>query len=399
VHTPGTHTFMAAAKAPSSKYKYLLGTPAQPVDCIGGIALGSVSPDSNVIKVNAKWIAVPWKITGTLGIIDINTKGALPEEIPLLVQEDTINEFAFNPFNNDMIATACQDGSSKIWAIPPEGLKSNLGDPIATLASHTKRLMFLDWHPLASNVLLTASADEVKLWDVATGSVQLDFPKVYKGQVTSVAWNYDGSNCATASKDKALRIVDPRSNSVAAETQAHTGAKGWRVVWCGNRDRLLSVGFTKEAGREISLWDPRALAKPINVVKLDVSPAAPMPFYDPDCNVLYLGSKGEGAIKLYEVTDSSVNFLSDYKSAQPASGMAMQSKWVCDPMKCEVAKCMKLTAQGQIIPIRFEVPRSNMNLFHEDLYPDSFDGQPVMTSDDWFGGRSQGPTLIPVKPK
>lgn len=51
-----------ANKGTSSKYKYLNGTAAQPTECIGGISVGAVSPDSNVIKSNATWIAVPWKV-------------------------------------------------------------------------------------------------------------------------------------------------------------------------------------------------------------------------------------------------------------------------------------------------------------------------------------------------
>lgn len=160
------------------------------------------------------------------------------------------------------------------------------------------------------------------MWDVASEQVITDFPKVYKGQVhlfrfllfflsfienisffikvTSVSWNYDGSVCATASKDKALRVVDPRGSSVAAEVQAHTGAKGklfiilylyylnliililifvgWRAVWCGKLDRIATVGFTKGAERELMLWDARNLGKALNTTRLDVSPAAPLPF-------------------------------------------------------------------------------------------------------------------------
>jgi len=388
-----------AGKAPSSKYKYLNGVAAQPTECIGGLAVGAISPDSNVIKSNQKFIAVPWKVPGAIGVVSTSTKGTIPEEIPLITQEDGINEFNFNPFDDYLIAAASQDGAARLYKIPDDGLTKDITTPTATLSGHTKRLMYVDWHPLALNVLVTATTDEVKLWDVGAEKPVTDFPKVYKGQVTSVTWNYDGSVCATASKDKALRVVDPRSASVAGEVQAHTGVKGWRAVWCGKNERILTVGFTKGAERELSLWDPRALAKSVNTTKLDVSPAAPLPFYDPDTGVLYLGSKGEGAIKLYEVTDSGFVYLNDYKSNSPATGMSGQPKWVVDVMKCEVARFFKLTAAGQVIPLRFEVPRANLQLFHDDLYPDTFDGKPVVDASAWFGGETQPPTRMSMKPK
>eukprot|EP00026_Physarum_polycephalum_P002569 Phypoly_transcript_02576.p2 GENE.Phypoly_transcript_02576~~Phypoly_transcript_02576.p2 ORF type:complete len:389 (+),score=74.22 Phypoly_transcript_02576:1524-2690(+) len=387
-----------AGKATSSKYKYLNGVAAQPTECIGGINAGAVSPDSNVIKSNTKFIAVPWKVPGAIGVVSTTTKGTIPEEIPLITQEEAINEINFNPFNDHIIAAASADGAARLYTIPDEGLTKDITTPTATLSGHSKRLMYVDWHPLVNNVLLTATNDEVKLWDVSSQSVATEFPKVYKGQVTSVSWNYDGSVCATASKDKALRIVDPRANSIAAEVAAHTGAKGWRAVWCGKSERIATVGFTKGAERELALWDPRSLAKALNVTKLDVSPAAPLPFFDVDTNVLYLGSKGEGSIKLYEVTESGFVYLSDYKSNAPAAGMSMQPKVIVDVMKCEVARFYKLTAAGQVIPLRFEVPRANLNLFHDDLFPDTFDGQPVSEAAAWFSGENRAPGLRRMQP-
>jgi len=390
---------MSASKGP--KYKYLFGTPSQATDNIGGIALGSVSPDSNVIKANKKFIAVPWKVPGTLAVIDAATKGALPEEIPLIAQDDGINEFNFHPFHDNIIATAAQDGSVKLWNVPDGGLTADNTTPVANLHGHSKRLMYVDWHPLANNVLLSATADEVKLWDAEAGQVSAEFPKVHKGQVTSVVWSYDGSLAATAAKDKALRVFDPRGGAVVAEqANAHGGAKGWRAVWLGARERILSVGYTKAAEREISIWDIRNLAKYVSTSKLDSSPAAPMPFYDPDISVLYLASKGEGSIKLYEVSEiDALVFLSDFKSPQPAAGMAVLPKaGVVDVMKCEVARFLKLTAQGQVVRIRFEVPRSNLAIFHDDIYPNTFDGRPTSESGAWFAGETNPPRLTSLRP-
>jgi len=362
--------------------------------------LGSVSPDSNVIKANKKFIAVPWKLTGTLAVIDAATKGALPEEIPLIVQDDGINEFNFNPFLDNLIATACQDGSVRLWNVPDGGLTNDLAAPVASLAGHSKRVVYVDWHPLANNVLVSATADEVKLWDVEAGKVAVELPKVHKGQVTSVTWSYDGSLAATAAKDKSLRVFDPRGAAVVAEGVAHGGAKGWRALWLGARERILSVGYTKSAEREISIWDVRNLGKSVSSLKLDASPAAPMPFYDPDIAVLYLASKGEGAIKLYEVADNdALVYLSDFKSAQPAAGTAILPKaGVVDVMKCEVARFLKLTAQGSIIRIRFEVPRSNLALFHDDIFPDTFNGQPTSDPGAWFAGETNPPRLTSLRP-
>jgi len=260
-------------------------------------------------------------------------------------------------------------------------------------------LTIVEWHSLARNVLVSGAGDgQLKFWDVEANAANLELND-HKGQVTSISWSYDGALCATACKDKQLRTIDPRSNSVAGEVTAHQGAKGWRSLWLGNLDRIVSVGFSKAAQRELSLWDVRKLGAALVTINLDVSPAAPMPFFDVDTRVLYLASKGEGAIKTYEIVSSAPHVvpLSEFKSPTPASGMAMLPKWTVEPMKCEVAKFLKLTSQGQVVPLRFEVPRQNMNFFHDDLYPDTWDGMPTVDAAGWFGGATNSPSLRAIK--
>lgn len=42
-----------------------------------------------------------------------NTKGTIPEEIPLISQEEGINEISFNPFDDHLIAAASSDGAAR----------------------------------------------------------------------------------------------------------------------------------------------------------------------------------------------------------------------------------------------------------------------------------------------
>lgn len=54
-----------------------------------------------------------------------------------------------------------------------------------------------------------------------------------KDSVQHVKWNYNGSLLATATKDKLIRIVDPRAPKVVGETLAHEGSKGMKIEWMG----------------------------------------------------------------------------------------------------------------------------------------------------------------------
>lgn len=46
-------------------------------------------------------------------MVSTATKGTIPEEIPLITQEEAINEINFNPFDDHVIAAASADGAAR----------------------------------------------------------------------------------------------------------------------------------------------------------------------------------------------------------------------------------------------------------------------------------------------
>jgi WD40 repeat protein len=61
----------------------------------------------------------------------------------------------------------------------------------------------------------------------------------------SMSWKGDGSMLATTSKDKIVRIFDPRQQTVVQETPSHDNIKDSRIIWLGNSDRIATTGFSK----------------------------------------------------------------------------------------------------------------------------------------------------------
>jgi len=47
----------------------------------------------------------------------------------------------------------------KLWRVPEGGLTENLTEWFAELIGHSKKISYIEWHPSASNVLLSAGAD------------------------------------------------------------------------------------------------------------------------------------------------------------------------------------------------------------------------------------------------
>jgi len=311
-----------------------------------------------------------------------------------------VNDVAFDPFDDHLLVTASQDTKAHIWRIPEGGLTQSISQPERSFAGHRSRLILVDYHPYARGVLLTVGADkDVKLWDVEAGAERLTLPKEHRDIVVSFSWNEDGSQLATFSKDKKVRTFDPRANAMSADVTAHEGTKGGRLTWLKSLDKLLTTGITKQSDREFSLWDPRNLGTPLANLKHDVGSSVILPYFDEDTHIIHLAGKGDGLIKMYEVTDDSPHFLAllDYKSNKPQSGLAFLPKKCCNVMECEVNRFVKLTT-SEVLPISMTIPRQNKSIFQDDIFPHTYDGQPTGNAEEWFGGATNPPNKVSLEP-
>lgn len=85
--------------------------------------------------------------------------------------------------------------------------------PLATLKGHKKRVDVIRFHPTAGEVLATGSQDKtVRVWDSAAESEKYNYE--FADMIFSIDWNYNGSLIVLTSRDKKVRIFDPRGNTI-----------------------------------------------------------------------------------------------------------------------------------------------------------------------------------------
>jgi coronin-1B/1C/6 len=385
----------------SSKYRHVFGTAAKKELIFDGIKPSKSAWDSNKVTANTKYIGVIWDAGGggAFCVLNQNKPGKLGPNLPLIVGHSAdVLDIDFNPFNESLIASASEDGYAKIWQIPEGGLTANVSTPVQSLSGHKRKVGTVNFSPVANNVLATSSTDfSVKIWDIEAGDAKIDVSG-HSDIIQSLAWNYDGTLIATAAKDRKVRSVDPRSNHIVAEVEAHAGVKGMRVLWLGKSNRLFTTGFSKTSERQYSLWEPRNFSKALTTVNIDTASGIIMPFYDNDTQVLFLAGKGDGNIRYYELVDEDpyLYFLSEYKSSTPQRGMGAIPKLGVDVSTCEIAKLLKLGATS-VEPISFQVPRKS-DIFQDDLYPDTFGTDPALSANEWFSGKTATPKLVSLAP-
>jgi coronin-1B/1C/6 len=246
--------------------------------------------------------------------------------------------------------------------------------------------------------LATSGLDyKVKLWDIETGAEKFNVDH-HAGIIQSVEFNNDGSTIATSCKDKKLRVIDPRSNTVAGEVEAHAGVKGGRCTWLGDKDKIFTVGFSKTSERCMSVWDPKSLKEPLKTESIDQAAGIIMPFYDNGSSVLFLAGKGDGSIKYFEIVEDNkiIHFLSQYGSTTPQQGMAAMPKRGCNVSTNEIMRLYKAMATV-IEPISFTVPRKS-DVFQEDLFPDAPSNEPALSASEWVSGANKAPKLRSLAP-
>jgi len=335
---------------------------------------------------------------GAFAVLDADKKGKLGQ-FPLVTgHSGEVLDIEFSPFNDNVVASCSDDGYAKLWKIPEGGLTEAMNTPVQSLSGHKRKVGTVNWNPVANNVLATSSADyTIRIWNVESGQTIFDIPG-HTDIIQSASWNYTGEIMATASKDKNVRVVDPRANAIVATVEAHPGVKGMRCLYLGNKDKLFTMGFSKTSERQFCLWDPRKLGESVRTENIDTAAGIIMPFFDNDTSVLFLAGKGDGNIRYYEVVDEApyIHFLTEFKSATPQRGMGWTPKLAMDLSGCEIARMLKVTATA-VEPVSFSVPRKS-DIFQEDLYPPTFCGEPTLTTDEWASGKNGEPRLIQLKP-
>jgi len=386
----------------SSKYRHVFGKAYKKEKCYDNIKLSRNAWDTNYITCNLKFFAVCWEAAGggSFVVIHWENKGKLKTDYPLVAgHKAAVLDIEFNPFHDNIIASASEDGTAKLWNIPDGGLTDTMREPVQNLTGHKRKVGTVNWNPTANNILATSSTDyAIKLWDVEKGQAKFTIDG-HGNIIQSLAWNYEGSMIVTSCKDKKMRIVDPRSSSITAEVVAHEGVKGSRACYLGRTGKVFSTGFSKSSDRQFSLWDPANLSKPLAEENVDTASGILMPFFDTDTNVLYLAGKGDGNIRYYEVTDegSKIYYLSQYQSSVPARGMCMLPKVGVKVGKCEITRLNKLTVSS-MEPISFQVPRKGgEDVFQDDIFPPTAVPEATVTAEEWLGGQTVAPKLVSLE--
>jgi len=390
-----------------SKFKYIQGKSAHKSEHITNIRnLSTMWPsECNGFQINSKYAAfILTGNSGNIGIVELNKPGRLPDTvINCIINKTKLSDFTWDPFDDDVIAVACDDGIVRVWTIPEGGLISSLTEPDVELKGHIERLYCIKYHPYAKNVLASASYDRtIKLWNIETGEAV----KSLTGNTDllfSMSWSPCGNKLAAICKDGFVRIYEPLVSEqpiVQSKVGPASGSKAARIEWALNGTHIFISGFAKGNSRQIFLLKSDDLSQ-VACEDISCSPSLLIPYFDPDTNVVYLFAKGEETVYLYEIQEDAPYFqvLSPYKPDGLHYAFAFLPKHLCDIKSVEINKSHRLTKDNRIEAISFTVPRTKQSFFQDDIFPDTvYRGQPYLQAAEWFNSQAFELRYITLKP-
>ncbi|KAL4230650.1 Coronin-7 [Mactra antiquata] len=388
-----------------SKCKYLKGVSEHPSKHIVNIRklCRTLPGQSNIFCANNKRCAFPIEGSGGLvAILELGKPGRLPDTgVPVVQNGSKVNDFMFDPFDDNRILVGCDNAKVYVWTLPDDGLTETLTDYDSYLMSHTEKIYFLRFHPLAKDVVLTASYDlTIKIWDLSDNTEQIELLS-HEDEIFSAEWSPDGKYIATVCKDKKIRIYDPRTSQEPIKVgTGPDGSRGARIVWVLNMKYLFVSGFNKSSQRLLSIYSVEKLDKALYSFELEVSPAVLVPKYDEGTNTIFLTGRGEGTILAIEVSEEYPHLypLETTKLDGLHQSIDIMSKTTCNVRNVEIARLWRLT-QTAIEPISFTVPRVKTDYFQDDLFPPVVNNsKPIMSSQEWFSGVNKIPEKISLRP-
>ena len=110
---------------------------------------------------------------GRVGVWPLEKKGRLPTKVWSCICGSEVTDFSFDPFNDNKVAVACEDGKIRVFDIPKDGLNQDLSE-YTGISAHSNRISLIAYHPLVKGLLVSSSPErgtcKLKIWNMNTKS-------------------------------------------------------------------------------------------------------------------------------------------------------------------------------------------------------------------------------------
>jgi WD40 repeat protein len=233
-----------------------------------------------------------------------------------------IKSLAFAP--DGVLVSTANDGAVLAWNLTPEWKVERTigtGEAGSPLTDRVNAVAFSpDGKQLATGSGEPSRGGELKVWDVATGQLLHDFPKVHSDAVLSVAFSPDGLSLASGAADKMARVTELTSGKIIRNFEGHTHHV-LGVSWSADGRTLATAG----ADGMVKIWDVTTGDRKKNIEGYDKEVTA-VSFVGASANLLT--SSGDSKVRLVGVDGKEVRLFPEVVDFMESAAVSADGKLV-----------------------------------------------------------------------
>ena len=321
-----------------SKFKNALGDEKK--EKFTNCSVSSVSTEGRLIAVNCNFLAMSWSNVGEIVVVDSCTPKSIHMNTPRIKGHRAASlDLEFSPFSTDLLAASFDDGDVLLYKIPEGGLQENMTQEVQLYKKHTKKVPFVTFNPIASDVVCSAAFNgEIHVWNALQGETVCEVNA--EDTPTWVSWSPSGVLIGATTKNKFVHIFDPRNNKEIMKHQVNEGFQSAKFGWIDN-DTFVTTSWDKTGSKNLKLWDLRKVnedltSSEVTSIKIDTSKTVTTPYVDRESKLVYTIGKGEAYIHYYDYSEGTFKKGIDYKGSEPSISSVMFERKCMDYNKNEV---------------------------------------------------------------
>lgn len=384
-----------------SLYRHVYGEPQKYEEAYADVFVSSNQIDTNMLAANSKYFAFPYETRGggAFGVLKVGGSGKIGTSAPLFSGHTRpVLDVAFSPFNENIVASASEDATIRLWKITETAGKIDAqhDKQIATLTGHGRKVCRIMFNNVVNNLLASFGFENsIKLWDISKGTC-ISTIKGGNQQFLDINWSQDGNRLVLPCKDKKLHVYDARAGTETFAVPSHPNIKGSRAVFYDNRNYIFSTGYSAQAARQCILRDERNPEKPLQTEDVDFNAGMLIPFMDSDSGVVFCFGRGDTGAKYYELREDEppIMSLAQTNIQESIRAVALAPKTCCDVSICEIDCFYVITNSKHLIHFPMIVPRRNAECFQSDIYPETLGPEPSIELDAWKSGENATLKLV-----
>ena len=376
-----------------SKFKNAIG--ADKKEKFTNCSVTTVSTEGRYLAVNGNFLAMSWSNMGEVVVVDSTTPFSIkPDQPRLKGHRANVLDLEFSPFSSDLLACSYDDNAVLLWKIPEGGLKEHMTQEVQLYQKHSKKVPFVTFNPVASDVVCSAAfLGEIHVWNAIKGETFCELKA--DDTPTLVSWSPNGTLIGATTKNKFINIFDPRANKMILKHQINEAFQSAKFAWLDN-ETFATTSWNKAGAKLLKLWDIRKVKDDLSSegevtsVQIDTSKTVSTPFVDRDSKLLYSVGKGEASIHIYDYSSGAFIKGINFSSVEPSISSVMFDRKCLDYNTLEVDRFARFVNSQKVYYVSFTIPRRNPG-FDPSLYPPVECGEAALTYDQWTGGQTAEP--------